>query len=171
MRKLKLGGQKCPIREACLDSSPSPQFQDPELDPVISHSELLACSPPGLLPDTSSFHVELSQTIWRPSPLYLPLAWASVQTSARAQFLLSGLTLYFLFPLVPPWSSSFSSLFQVINPKQQECPSLFIIYHFSNQKGFLLRSSSLSSTKTHHQALWKSSQILASLTLLDNLTL
>lgn len=170
MRKRKLGGQKRPIGEACLDSSPSPQFQDPELDPVVSHPELLAFSPPGLLPDPSSFHLWLSQTILRSSPLYLPLSWASIQTSA-SPFLLSDLTLYLLFPLVSPWSSSFSSLFQSVGSKQQECPSLFIIYHFSSQKGFLLRSSSLSSTETRHQALWKSSQILASLTLLDNLTL
>lgn len=50
--------------------------------------------------------------------------------------------------------------FRVVDPKQQERPSVLIIYHFSPQKGFLPRSS-LSSTDIHNKVLQKSSQVPA----------
>lgn len=131
-----------------LDSSPGLQLQDPELHPVVRMlSGPLTFSPPGLLPALPYLHLYLSPDCLGPSALYLPSPWASIQTCARAWFLLSGLTLSLPFPLLSPWFSSFFILSQVVRSRQQESPSL-IISNFSSQKGFLLRSCSVSSTET-----------------------
>lgn len=120
---------------------------------VVCHPEPTTFSPHGLLPALSPSVFGCPQTVLSSSSFYFELSRASIQTSARDQsFFWRASPFTFHSHWCPPGLTLTPAGFSLLIPNHKNgCLSVFIVQHFSSQKGFLLKSSCLNEIEIHNQ--------------------